>query len=766
MDIEGLDPSLLQDFLTESGELIEKLDADLVTLESLDEGSEQKDLLDGIFRALHTIKGAASFLGLTVLTTFAHAAEDALNRLRKGEIKVTPEVMDAMLRSVDVLRVMMEQIAAGEDITPAPEDLINQLHALVGGDPAEGAASPDQAPSVTPQASPTVVGGTPLDLPPEKIDLVEFMVIDLQEAIGQIDQCLAQARTAVDTSDAAHDLAELGDSIFKTSEFFKLDALSLMAKLLMSVGAKLDQVPEAQLGELFVRVGAIKVLVERQADALNQKMALSWPVETLQQRIETLIGGQELPDDVTGQHGDDPLKVLELDGVIEPGSESSGEAEAQADASQAQKDTAPGQQTPADAARDATKKSKGDAPTARASLGEQTIRVEVSRLESLMNLVGRLVLNKNRILSLARRITEYDISHEAKEQFTIASSALDQLTSELQMGVMRTRMQPLAKLFDRYPRVIRDIARATGKKIDLEITGKETEVDKSVLEVLADPLVHILRNSADHGIELPQTRIGTSKKETGTIHLTAEHQGSHVRVEIADDGKGLDRDVLGKKAIERGMVTPDQLAALGDEEVFRFIFAAGFSTAEKVSDLSGRGVGMDVVRTNIAKINGAINISAVKGKGTTIEILIPLTVAIMPAMMVGVGQHLYAIPLTTIIEIVRPEDRMVHSVGGQPVMRLRNSVLPLLDMREKLQETGEKPRSKFAVIVGVGQQRAGLVVERLIGQQEIVIKPLDDRYTSGGPFSGATIREDGDVSLILDVIQLIRQAQQTERAAA
>ncbi|MEM6757312.1 MAG: chemotaxis protein CheA, partial [Planctomycetota bacterium] len=319
-----------------------------------------------------------------------------------------------------------------------------------------------------------------------------------------------------------------------------------------------------------------------------------------------------------------------------------------------------------------------------------------------------------------------------------------------------------------YPRVIRDIARATDKKIDLVIEGKDTEVDKSVLEQLADPLVHLLRNAADHGVEAPADRVAAGKPETGTITLKAEHQGSHVRVAITDNGKGLDREVIGGKAVERGLTTPEHLAQLPDNDVFRFIFEAGFSTAQQVSDLSGRGVGMDVVKTNIAKVNGTVNISSAKGQGTTMEILIPLTVAIMPAMVVRVGRSRYAIPLQSIVEIVKPEQ--VHNVGGQPVMRLRDKVMPLLDLSACLDEPADPESGRFAVIVGVGGQTAGMLVDALIGQQEIVIKPLDDGYAKGGPYSGATIQEDGGVSLILDVIKLMRggaaAASPPRRAAA
>ena len=429
---------------------------------------------------------------------------------------------------------------------------------------------------------------------------------------------------------------------------------------------------------------------------------------------------------------------------------------------------------PADEAADDRRKSdrrtgedrRDAAAPNRGNAAEATIRVEVGRLETLLNLVGQMVLTKNRTVAMTRKLRDHNLPQEMKEDMAATAGDLDRLTSELQMAVMRTRMQPLAKVFDRYPRVIRDMARATEKQIHLELIGKDTEVDKSVLELLADPLVHILRNSADHGIEKPAVRTAAGKDATGTIRLVAEHQGSHVRIAVTDDGKGMDREVLGRKAIERGMVTAEGLASLSDGEVFQFIFAPGFSTAEKVTDLSGRGVGMDVVRTNVSKMGGIVNITSAKGRGSTIEILIPLTVAIMPAMIVGIGKQLYCLPLQSVVEIVRLGDGEVHSVGGQQVMRLRDKVLPLIDTRKRLGETSEKPHADFAVVVGVSGQRVALMVDWLLGQQEIVVKPLDDRFARGGPFSGATIREDGYVSLIVDLPQLVREAADAVATAA
>ncbi|MCC7408156.1 MAG: chemotaxis protein CheA, partial [Phycisphaeraceae bacterium] len=599
----------------------------------------------------------------------------------------------------------------------------------------------------------------PLKLPPQKADLVEFMVADLRDSTKQFEECLKQARNDATRQDASAHLAELADALVKTADFFDLADLTRLTKLLVAVAPKLAEAEGSILSEVAIRVRGIEKLINQQADALQRGKQLSWNLGTFIERFEALIAGRSLAADLTGKHQNDVDKLLALDGVT-PGTAAGGASPAPPAAAVATAEEHEAEHVH-EAEHDATAKTAAGpaSEAAKKNLAEATVRVEVSRLEDLLNLVGQMVLTKNRLLALSRRLRDHHVPTEFAENVTQASSDLDRLTSELQVGVMRTRMQPLAKLFDRYPRVIRDIARMTGKKIDLEVQGKETEVDKSVLELLADPLVHILRNSADHGVEQPDVRAAGGKAEMGRVVLTAEHQGSHVRVAVTDDGKGLDREVLGRKAVEKGLTTVDQLSTMSDDQVFRFIFAPGFSTAEKISDLSGRGVGMDVVNTNVAKMNGSVNIFSGKGKGTTIEILIPLTGAIMPAMMVGVGKHLYAIPLQTVAEIVRPEASEIHSVRGAPVMRLRDSVLPLVDMRKRLHETGDEVSQRFAVVVGVGGQKAGLMVDRLVGQQEIVIKPLDDQYTKGGPFSGATIREDGDVSLILDVVQLIRTSQ-------
>jgi two-component system chemotaxis sensor kinase CheA len=778
---EATDPNLLQDFLTEAGELIEQLDTDLVKLEA--EPTSQP-LLDQIFRALHTIKGAASFLDMPPVTTFAHAAEDTLNKLRKGEVKVDQRVMDAMLKSVDVLRGQLNELGQGERPSEGPEDLIRQLHEIAAGIPASmrpagvplpgaPAPAPAAAKPAVPSAQPapaadisSIATKTTLSLSPEKADVLSFMVSDLLDSARQIEPAAIQLRGVATRALAVAKLAELAESMQPTADYYGFTYLNRLVSMIAAAGAALGSCSDAAAEEASVRLAAVAMLVTAYADGLTQGHELSWNIDTLESRFGDVCCGQPLPEGVAHLHGETAMGVLALDNVIPSLPTRADAAPTAAPENEPAHPSADPSPViiaePADRADHPEKPGAEDASAEKATGAahtEQTVRVEVARLETLLNLVGEMVLTKNQILGQTRVLREHEIPHDVMETFASVVSDLDRLTAELQVGVMRTRMQPLGKLFGRYPRIIRDLARKTGKSVAIEITGGDTEVDKSVLELLGDPLVHMLRNSVDHGLEGPEGRSAAGKPATGTIQLSAEHRGGHVCVQIRDDGRGIDRDKVAAKAIEKGLVSAEAAAQMPDGDVFRFIFAAGLSTADKVSDLSGRGVGMDVVQTNITKLGGTINVSSTKGKGTTIEINIPLTVAIMRAMMVGVGAHEYAVPVMSIHEIVKPENTALHSIAGRPVMRLRESVLPLVDLRDTLGEPKDNGSSGFAVVIGVGAERAGLVVDRLVGQSEVVIKPLDDGYTQGGPFSGATIREDGNVSLILDVVKLVRTAQ-------
>ncbi len=767
MTLGNFDPEILQDFLTESGELLERLEGDLVDLES---APSDPELLNQVFRALHTIKGSASFLALTNLVGIAHAAETALNAARNGTVAVGRPEMDLLLAAVDTLKIQFTELSAGRtDLSPADPALIAALTAL--GDPA--AASPEGPAGDTP-ALDADAGVREIRLDPAKADLVEHLVSDVQQSLGQIRLQLDRLGESDTRSAAGAVLSELADDLLRTIDFFEIEECLSLAAALDEAFEGVESVCDEQLAQVRLRARAVCSELDRQTAELASMRLTRRPTATLIERLrDAAHGGLDdacfLPPDA------DDDRVLAFDGVLgdadpaEPAalaSPTAAQAEefADADADLATPEARPGGFAEGKPGPSAASPAAPDAKRQQVPV-EQTIRVEVGRLESLMNLVGELVLQKNRIGALADQIAGASADQELVEQFEAAAGTLDRVTGDIQVAVMRTRMQPLEKLFGKYPRLIRDLAAKTGKQIQLVIEGGETEVDKSVIEELGDPLVHLLRNSADHGVEPAADRLAAGKPGTGTIRLTAGHEGSHVRVQIIDDGRGLDRERIGAKAVERGLCTAEQLAGMADDEVFRFIFEAGFSTAEQVSDLSGRGVGMDVVRTNIErKLKGTITVESDPGRGTTLTIAIPLTVAIMPAMMVASGEDIFAIPLSNITEIVRPTPEMVSTIGLSPVIHLRGSVHPLLSAREMFDSRGEDDEP-FVVVLTLNQKLIGLRVTRVIGQQEIVIKPLDG-VRRDGPVSGATVRNDGGVSLIIDVAELMRLSRQGHATAA
>ena len=408
------------------------------------------------------------------------------------------------------------------------------------------------------------------------------------------------------------------------------------------------------------------------------------------------------------------------------------------------------------------------APKRTQDRSTETIRVEVERLDSLMNLVGELVLNRNRLVQIID-----DVSHVLQEHDELyktlldTSSQLDFITTELQTGVMHTRMVQVGRIFNKFPRVVRDLAKDANKMINLVIEGAETELDKSLTEEIGDPLVHLIRNSVDHGVEPPDVRVSNGKEPQGSIRLSAQHEGNNIVIEIEDDGKGMDAEKLKNKAIEKGLITEKEAAEMDDKEAFNLIFKAGFSTAEKVTKISGRGVGMDVVKTNIAKMNGTISINSELGVGTVITLKLPLTLAINQSLLVRQGEETFAIPLHSVIEVVNLNEQKIDTVNGQEVIRIRERILPLVRIGEVLDiPNSKKSENAYAVIVGLAHHRIGLVADDLVGQKEIVIKPLGSYLKKVEGIAGSTILGDGHVIMILDVAQIIRSDKERQRAPA
>ena len=632
---------IMEDFLIEAFELIEQIDHDLVELEA---NPEDLELLNRIFRVAHTVKGSSSFLNFDVLTELTHHMEDVLNKARKGELKITPDIMDVVLESVDMMKGLLESIrdngsdaAAGIDI----KNICVRLTQISEGEAPSAAAEAPAAPAPEPVKEPEPVA------PAEE--------------------------AAPEVSDA--ELSKLSDS---------------------EVEAEIERL-------LKVRKA------EDQARRASKGIAPKSPEE------------------------------------IAPATSAA---------------SAPAPKPAPSRERDADKKVPA-ASSNSAVAQEQTIRVEVKRLDHLMNLIGELVLGKNRLLKIYDDVEERYEGEKFLEELNQVVSSLSLVTTDIQLAVMKTRMLPIAKVFNKFPRMIRDLSRDLGKQIDLEISGEETELDKSIVEEIGDPLVHIIRNSCDHGIEDPETRKAMGKPEKGLVQLKAYNEGNHIVVEIVDDGKGLDADMLKAKSIEKGIITEREADAMSEKEAFGLIFKPGFSTAAKVTNVSGRGVGMDVVKTNIEKLNGIIDIESEVGKGTVMKLKIPLTLAIIQSLLVGTQEEFYAIPLASVLETVRVPIDDIYTIDGKNVLRLRDEVLSLVRLSdvfgvEKVFDGGDHT---YVVIIGVAEAKLGIIVDTLVGQEEIVIKSMGDYLQNIPGIAGATIRGDGRVTLIIDVGAMMEMAK-------
>lgn len=610
---------ILNDFLTETTEMIDGLDQKFVELETQ---PDNKDLLNEIFRAMHSMKGSAGFLGFNHLVDVTHRAESILNKLRQGEIAVVPEIITVILETVDTVKLIMAEIrSSGTDVTIPVNVMSQKLDDILDGKFSAGAAALP-APSAT--ASPAALTPDPVQAAAPPPQLGEILV---KEGLATKEQVF--------------------------------DALTEQSK---------QPDPKQPLGELLIQAKAIS---EKALDQALQK-------------------------------------------------------------------------------QDKSPKAEEDA----------TIRVETRRLDSVMNLVGELVLGRNRLIKIGGILEQ---SHETDPQVRALSETLTQLnlvTTDLQLAVMKTRMLPIKKVMAKLPRMVRDLSSKLGKQVRLETHGEETELDKSVADEIGDPLVHLVRNAIDHGIEMPTERHAARKPSEGLLRIAASQEGNSIVIRIQDDGKGIALSKIKAKALQKGLISEAELAGLEPREVVNLIFLPGFSTAEKVTDVSGRGVGMDVVRTNIRKMNGTVEIESEEGKGSLITIKLPLTIAIIQALMVEVERATFAIPLSSVIEAVRISKSEIKTINGREVLHLRDRVLPLLRLAKEFEIPTDKERDRFYVVVAaLGDRRIGVVVDELRSQEEVVIKSIWEYLDSIKGISGATITGEGKVVLILDISELVENAQ-------
>ncbi|WRA06951.1 chemotaxis histidine kinase/response regulator CheAY2 [Helicobacter pylori] len=655
---------IMEDFLIEAFEMNEQLDQDLVELEH---NPEDLDLLNRIFRVAHTIKGSSSFLNLNILTHLTHNMEDVLNRARKGEIKITPDIMDVVLRSIDLMKTLLVTIRdTGSDTNNGKEneieEAVKQLQAITSQN-LEGAKETSGT-KETPQKEAK------------------------EEAKEENKENKAKAPTAENTA-SDNPLADEPD----------LDYANMSAE---EVEAEIER------------------LLNKRQEADKERRA--------QKKQEAK-----------------PKQEAEPKQEVTPTKET------------------PKTETPKAPKTETKAKAKADTEENKApSIGvEQTVRVDVRRLDHLMNLIGELVLGKNRLIRIYSDVEERYDGEKFLEELNQVVSSISAVTTDLQLAVMKTRMQPVGKVFNKFPRMVRDLSRELGKSIELIIEGEETELDKSIVEEIGDPLIHIIRNSCDHGIEPLEERRRLNKPETGKVQLSAYNEGNHIVIKISDDGKGLDPVMLKEKAIEKGVISERDAEGMSDREAFNLIFKPGFSTAKVVSNVSGRGVGMDVVKTNIEKLNGIIEIDSEVGVGTTQKLKIPLTLAIIQALLVGVQEEYYAIPLSSVLETVRISQDEIYTVDGKSVLRLRDEVLSLVRLSDifKVDAILESNSDVYVVIIGLADQKIGVIVDYLIGQEEVVIKSLGYYLKNTRGIAGATVRGDGKITLIVDVGAMMDMAK-------
>ena len=739
----GADEEILQDFLVEAGEILEQLSEQLVELESR---PDDADLLNAIFRGFHTVKGGAGFLQLNELVECCHIAENVFDILRKGERHVDSELMDVILEALDAVNGMFSEVRERAPITAATPELLAALARL-----AEPAAAPAAPEPVAVAPAPEPVAADSGDITDNEFELLldSLNAVKAKAAAGGAATPVAtpeQAATSAPGSD------EISDAEFE-SLLDQLHGKGQFAPDAVAATPAAQPVEPAAPASNEITDDEFEALLDQlhgkgsfSADALDASAPAAPAAPAAAAPADAAPGN---PDHITDHEFESLLDELHGKGTF-----------TQVPAQPAAAKPAP---APAAAAAVASKPEPAARPVAparavaahpdkpAASEAETTVRVDTARLDDIMNMVGELVLVRNRLVRLGLNSND--------EAMSKAVSNLDVVTADLQTAVMKTRMQPIKKVFGRFPRLVRDLARQLKKEITLELVGEETDLDKNLVEALADPLVHLVRNAVDHGCETPEEREAAGKSRCGKVILSAEQEGDHILLSISDDGKGMDANILRGIAVKKGLMDKDAADRLSESDCYNLIFAPGFSTKTEISDVSGRGVGMDVVKTKIAQLNGSLNIYSTLGQGSKIVIKVPLTLAIMPTLMVMLGNQAFAFPLVNVNEIFHLDLSRTNVVDGQEVVIVRDKALPLFYLKRWLVASAahEEQREGHVVILSVGTQRIGFVVDQLVGQEEVVIKPLGKMLQGTPGMSGATITGDGRIALILDVPSMLKR---------
>lgn len=750
------DPELLAEFVVESQEHLSDVENQFLTLEAQGDDVDVA-LVNTVFRAVHSVKGAAGFLGLGVLQDLAHHEEEVLNKLRNLELRPTGQVIDTLLKATDCLKGLLDEVDSSND-----QDVTEHLNALkLVLDPSGGAQTsdvPHKQSVATEQATEESSQDQSANAAPTSIEqeaLREFL-IESHDNLEQLERDLMALEGEPGSEELINGVFRSMHTIKGTAGFLGFSKLERLTHVIENIlgdirGGILAMLPELG-GGFFQGLDKIRELLdaietsgsedgcesEALASALSKLHDMVLPAEIFKERRSAA----KKSNSANNRQKDAPnSNKLPSDAVSPP-------TVVAADNKTISSTTPIGNSsTPAPAA--------ASKPAAETSAADSTLRVDVSLLDRLMTCVGELVLTRNQILQVTGGQPETELYR--------TSQRLNLITSELQESVMKTRMQPIGNVWGKFPRLVRDLGGICKKQVCVEMEGKETELDKTIIEAIKDPLTHLVRNTVDHGIEPPETRLQLGKPAEGTLTLRAFHEGGQVNIEICDDGGGINAQKVRDKAVERGLITQEQASALPNRDAASLIFLPGFSTADQVSNVSGRGVGMDVVKTNIEKIGGTVDLQSEEGVGTTVKIKIPLTLAIIPALVATCGDDRYAIPQVNLLELVRLDggqvEKEIEWLQSTPVYRLRGELLPLVFLRDQLGLDAQSQSSDLNIVVLKSENRHfGLVVDRIIDTEEIVVKPPSFHLKNIDVYSGTTIMGDGSVALILDVIGLSHAA--------
>ncbi len=727
---------ILEEFFIEAEESLDEIEQDLIKLEAMSEGSEyDPEVIDRLFRGVHTLKGGAGFLGLEKMASLAHAGENLMDEIRSEKVKVNKDVMDALLKTNDLLTSLMNDSREGGDgANIDTSSLISTLERLSGGE--VGVTEQSEAPQEQ------------VEQPTEETPAEETQEVTSEVAINKdlLDEVMNDEKLGGDVSDEAKE---------------KLDA------------APAQETPAQN--ETQETAGEVAINKDLLDEVMNDEKLGGDVSDEAKEKLDA-APAQETPAQNETQEtaGEVAINKDLLDEVMNDDKLGGSAATETETVETAPQETTPneivrGKAVPVERRgndrRDGKDERRSTAGRRKVERKETNIRVETSRLDSVMNLVGELVLARNALMQQLNKSAVKNALHQINvdEKIDESTDILSRVTQELQMAVLGIRMQPIKKVFDKIPRQVRELKNSLGREVELIIEGEDTEIDKTLVEELADPMVHLIRNAMDHGIETPEVRMAKDKDPQATLNIRAFYEGNSIVIEIEEDGAGIDPAKIKAMAIKKGIISESEASNMSDKDSYRLILAPGFSTAETISDVSGRGVGMDVVNSKISAVKGRIDISSELGKGTKVSIYLPLTLAIMDALVVGVQKEGFAIPIADISEVIKFDKEVIHKVNDSDVIELRGEVLPLYylakltDMWVNIPSEVEIPDGAFVVVVREGSSSVGIVIDEIIGQEEAVVKPVTEMFQFDKAISGATIMGDGMVHMILDIPVLMKE---------